>query len=67
MDTSSAARTAITAEERYPGLAEHYRDREVFLTGATGFVGGHIATRLLDYGSKLRVLVRASSNSTVLR
>jgi dihydroflavonol-4-reductase len=34
----------------------------VFLTGATGFVGAHVARQLADRGAQMRVLVRATSN-----
>ena len=34
-----------------------------FLTGATGFVGSHVARELADQGGELRLLVRASSNT----
>jgi len=33
-----------------------------FVTGATGFVGSHVARALLAQGASLRLLVRASSN-----
>jgi dihydroflavonol-4-reductase len=33
-----------------------------FVTGATGFVGSHVARVLVDYGADLRLLVRPSSN-----
>ncbi len=35
---------------------------KVFLTGATGFVGGHVARELADRGADLRLLVRSTSN-----
>jgi dihydroflavonol-4-reductase len=35
---------------------------KVFLTGATGFVGAHVARHLADRGAELRALVRATSN-----
>ena len=34
---------------------------KVFLTGATGFVGSHVAQQLSDAGADLRLLVRSSS------
>jgi dihydroflavonol-4-reductase len=33
-----------------------------FITGATGFVGSHVARALADQGADLRLLVRANSN-----
>jgi dihydroflavonol-4-reductase len=33
-----------------------------FVTGATGFVGSHVARALIEQGADLRVLVRANSN-----
>jgi dihydroflavonol-4-reductase len=35
---------------------------KAFVTGATGFVGSHVARALAEAGAELRVLVRASSN-----
>jgi dihydroflavonol-4-reductase len=34
----------------------------LFVTGATGFVGAHVAQRAADQGAELRLLARASSN-----
>ncbi len=34
----------------------------VFLTGATGFVGSHVARAYVDAGAELRLLTRSSSN-----
>jgi nucleoside-diphosphate-sugar epimerase len=36
--------------------------KRIFVTGATGFVGSHLAARLLDTGSYLSVLARGSKN-----
>lgn len=36
---------------------------KVFITGATGFVGSHVARVLLQQGAELRLLVRASSRT----
>ena len=35
---------------------------KVFITGATGFVGAHVARHLAERGAQLRILVRATSN-----
>jgi dihydroflavonol-4-reductase len=40
-------------------LAQHMK---VFLTGATGFVGTHVARELVQQGAQLRLLVRPTSN-----
>jgi len=34
-----------------------------FVTGATGFVGSHVARALANQGADLRLLVRASSST----
>src|ERR1700730_4353317 len=36
------------------------------ITGATGFIGGHLAQRLLEEGHQVRCLVRASSDTSLL-
>jgi dihydroflavonol-4-reductase len=35
---------------------------KIFLTGATGFVGHHVARALAEHGAELRLLVRRTSN-----
>ena len=40
---------------------------KLFLTGATGFVGGHVARELLNRGADVRLLVRATSNPANLQ
>ena len=37
-------------------------DRVVLVTGADGFVGSHLVEKLLEYGSRVHVLVRATSS-----
>jgi dihydroflavonol-4-reductase len=37
---------------------------KIFLTGATGFVGSHVARAAAEQGAKLRLLARKSSNLT---
>jgi nucleoside-diphosphate-sugar epimerase len=37
-----------------------------FLTGATGFIGGHLAERLVREGHEVRCLVRATSDTSLL-
>lgn len=39
-----------------------FKDRLVFVTGAGGFIGSHLTGKLLGYGAKVHVFVRASSS-----
>lgn len=43
-------------------LAAYWRGRRVAITGATGFVGSHLATQLVRLGAEVVALVRATSN-----
>ncbi|MEX0729684.1 MAG: NAD-dependent epimerase/dehydratase family protein [Aquisalimonadaceae bacterium] len=36
---------------------------KILVTGATGFIGGHLAIRLLQHGHRVRALVRRDSNA----
>ncbi|MCC6953021.1 MAG: NAD-dependent epimerase/dehydratase family protein [Deltaproteobacteria bacterium] len=54
-------------EHRYPVLRDFYRGQTVFVTGATGFVGGHVARGLLDLGAKVRILARETSSKARVR
>jgi ornithine--oxo-acid transaminase len=42
------------------------RDDVCLITGATGFIGGHLARRLVDEGKQVRCLVRPTSDTTSL-
>ncbi len=40
------------------------RSKNIFLTGATGFLGSHLTARLLDHGHHVTVLARGSKNAS---
>jgi polyketide synthase len=42
------------------------RDDVCLITGATGFIGGHLAQRLVQEGNQVRCLARASSDTSLL-
>jgi nucleoside-diphosphate-sugar epimerase len=42
------------------------RDGACLITGATGFIGGHLAEQLVQQGVPVRCLVRRSSNTSLL-
>ena len=39
-----------------------WKNKNVLLTGADGFVGSHSQEKLIDLGAKLTIVVRATSN-----
>jgi thioester reductase-like protein len=39
------------------------KPKEVFITGATGFLGSHLTARLLDHGNHVTALARSSKNA----
>ena len=39
-------------------MLQFWRDRRVFITGATGLIGGHLTTQLLELGADIVVLTR---------
>jgi nucleoside-diphosphate-sugar epimerase len=45
---------------------DHSRDHVCLVTGASGFIGGHLAQRLVADGYQVRCLVRASSDTSHL-
>ena len=45
---------------------DHSRDSVCLLTGASGFIGGHLAERLVKDGYQVRCLVRPSSDTSLL-
>jgi acetylornithine/succinyldiaminopimelate/putrescine aminotransferase/nucleoside-diphosphate-sugar epimerase len=42
------------------------RNNVCLITGATGFIGGHLAQRLVQEGHRVRCLVRATSDTSLL-
>jgi nucleoside-diphosphate-sugar epimerase len=45
-------------------MSQHPGPMKVFITGATGFIGYHLAARLLEEGHTLRALVRSPEKGT---
>jgi uncharacterized protein YbjT (DUF2867 family) len=50
-----------------PMSGESTQRLSVFLTGGSGFVGGHVARRLAERGHRIRALVRDPERSTRIR
>ncbi len=50
-----------------PAAVDSLAGRRVLVTGATGFIGGHIAERLLAQQAHLRVVVRRPERAEALR
>ena len=40
----------------------YWKNKNILLTGADGFIGSHLAQSLIDLGAKLTIVVRATSN-----
>ncbi len=60
-DASAADRVAFRGKRIDPE-----RDHACLVTGATGFIGGHLAQRLVQEGYQVRCLARASSDTSLL-
>jgi ornithine--oxo-acid transaminase len=57
----------VTADAPFRGKRlDSSRNDVCLITGATGFVGGHLAQRLVQEGRQVRCLVRASSDTSLL-
>ncbi|MDQ6805349.1 MAG: aminotransferase class III-fold pyridoxal phosphate-dependent enzyme [Actinomycetota bacterium] len=69
-----ATEAAVSSEPAAPVETTALRGKAVdstrndvcLITGATGFIGGHLAQRLLEEGHQVRCLVRGSSDTTLL-
>lgn len=52
---------------RIPGAGDYNLSMRIFLTGATGYIGSALATRLARDGHEVRASVRETSDVTALR
>jgi acetylornithine/succinyldiaminopimelate/putrescine aminotransferase/nucleoside-diphosphate-sugar epimerase len=65
-DQSSPVPVAATAAALRGKPVDTTRDDVCLLTGATGFIGGRLAQRLLQEGYQVRCLVRPGSDTSLL-
>ncbi|WP_259315015.1 aminotransferase class III-fold pyridoxal phosphate-dependent enzyme [Capillimicrobium parvum] len=57
----------VAEKVRFRGTAvDPSRDDVCLITGASGFIGGHLAQRLVQEGHQVRCLVRESSDTSLL-
>src|SRR4051812_23021158 len=45
-----------------PAIADEYRGRTVLVTGASGFIGSHLADALVELGANVHILLRDASH-----
>ena len=43
-------------------MSNFWKNKKILITGADGFIGSHLAEKLLDLGAHLTIVVRATSN-----
>jgi len=55
--------SAATAVQEHPEPVATYREKPVAITGASGFVGTHLCTMLVERGYKVRALVRDTAKA----
>ena len=67
-DDVQLARSQTCAFERNSmDLEAAYKGTKVLVTGASGFIGGHLTQRLVQSGEQVRCLVRRSSNVELIQ
>jgi nucleoside-diphosphate-sugar epimerase len=63
----TSPQVAVASETRFRGKPiDPERDDVCLITGASGFIGGHLAERMVREGHQVRCLVRASSDTSRL-